>query len=329
MSVMGGAAATLLLWMAAEASDLTLPFGESSRPRLCLPSASPDGKAAVPESVSGASPWDRVRQQQVVDLCVGLARAQVRLARVPAEVAASARRLAEAFPARPEPRVLEARALLRSGNAAASWDAWQAARARGFDAPRESGAEPASAHALRDFAVAAVATGHGEVASGAYRRLVSLLDAWPDRRDVQRIYLEAAMAALRRGPEQLDEAAGYLSAAESGATSTGLRAYAAGLRAFVQMRRGLNSPDSSRLDAPEVWHFVSLVREGSPSYWPAVPPHEPFALASLLVERYSNAEAAELWDRYVAGLEGSPVDPALLGLARERKARLARTGGAR
>jgi hypothetical protein len=326
---MGGVSATLLLWMAAEASDLTLPFGESSRPRLCLPSAGPDGKEDVSESVVGPSPWDRVRLEQVVDLCAGLARAQVRLARAPAGVVISARRLADAFPARPEPRVLEARALLRSGNAAASWEAWQAARARGFDATREAGVERASAHALRDFAVAAVAMGHGDVASSTYRRLVSLLDAWPDRRDVQRIYLEAAMAALRRVGEHLDEAVGYISAAESGATSTGLRAYAVGLRAFVQVRRGLGPPDSVQLDAPEIWHFVSRVREGAPSYWPAVPPHEPFALASLLVERHSNTEAAELWDRYVAGLESSTVDPALSQFARERKARLARTGGAR
>jgi hypothetical protein len=266
----------------------------------------------------------------VVDLCVGLARAQIRLARAPAEVVASARRLAEAFPGRPEPRVLEARALLRSGNAAESWEVWQAASGLGFDAAREAGSEPTSAHALRDFAVAAVSTGHGDLASGAYRRLVSLLDAWPDRRHVQRIYLEAAMVALRGSAQRLDEAVGYLSAVESGATSTGLRAYAAGLRAFIQLRRGASSPDSARLDAPEVWHFVSQVREGpAPSFWPAVPRHEPFALASLLVERYSNAEAAELWDQYVAGLEGSAVDPALSSLARERKARLARAGDGR
>jgi hypothetical protein len=327
---MGGAAATLLLWMAAETSDLTLSFGESSRPRLCSPHAAQGGGADAAEGAGGASPWDRVRLEPALDLCIGLARAQIRLARAPAEVVASARRLAEAFPGRPEPRVLEARALLRAGHAGASWDAWQAARGLGFDAARESGAEPAPAHALRDFAVAAVATGHGDAASGAYRRLVSLLDAWPDPRHVQRIYLEAAMVMLRRGPEPVDEAVGYLSAAESEATSTGLRAYAAGLRALVQLRRRASSPDTSRLDAAEVWHFVAQVREEPPpNYWPAVPRHEPCALASLLVERYSNTEAAELWDQYLAGLEGSGADPALTSLALERKARLARAGGGR
>jgi hypothetical protein len=323
---MTGAAASLLLLLAAEASDLTLPFGESSRPRVCSPNAARD----VAERARGAGPWDRVRQQPALELCIGLARAQIRLARDPAEVLASARRLASDWPGRPEPRVLEARALLRAGDAAASWEAWQVARGLGFDASREPGADPASAYALRDNALAAVATGHSEVASDLYRRLVSLLDAWPDPRHVQRIYLEAAMVALRRGPPQMDEAVGYLSAAESGASSTGLRAYAAGLRALAQARRGASTSDPGRLEAAEVWYFVSLARSDQPpSYWPAVPRNEPYALASLLVERYSTVEAAELWDRYVAGLDANMVDPAVSSFARDRQARLARAGQVR
>jgi hypothetical protein len=323
---MGGAAASLLLLMAAEASDLTLPFGESSRPRLCAPNAARDAA----ERARGAGPWDRVRHQRTVELCLGLARAQIRLARAPADVIAAARQLAREWPGRPEPRVLEARALLRSGDAAASWDAWQAARALGFDASREPGMDPAPAHAVRDYAVAAVATGHWEIAATLYRRLISLLDAWPDPRHVQRMYLEAAMVALRRGPAQADEAAGYLSAAESSTTSTGLRAYAAGLRAFLDALRGAGTPDANRLDAAEVWHFAAQAQADQlPSYWPAVPRHEAYALASLLVERYSTSEAAELWDRYVAGLDASAVDPAVSSFARDRKARLARAGGVR
>jgi hypothetical protein len=86
----------------------------------------------------------------------------------------------------------------------------------------------------------------------------------------------------------------------------------------------------SRLDAAEIWHFVSLVRaDQPPSYWPAVPRYEPYALASLLVERYSTTEAAELWDGYVAGLDTAAVDAALSTFARDRQARLARAGGAR
>jgi hypothetical protein len=83
------------------------------------------------------------------------------------------------------------------------------------------------------------------------------------------------------------------------------------------------------MDAPEVWHFVSLARaEQPPTYWPALPRHETFAIASLLVERYSAGEAAELWDLFVAAVDRPGADPALVRFARERAARLARAAGA-
>jgi len=180
---------------------------------------------------------------------------------------------------------------------------------------------------LRDYAVAAALSGHADVAADTYRRLVSLLDAWPDPRHVQRLYLEAASASLRRTPPAYDEALGYLSAAESQARSTGLRAYAAGLHALLRARRGTPRSDPSWLDAPEVWRLVELARaERLPSYWPRVPRHEVYALASLLVERYSATEAAELWDLYSKGLDGA--DPELSSFAKARQARLARAGAA-
>jgi hypothetical protein len=223
--------------------------------------------------------------------------------------------------------VLEARALLALGDAKRSFVAWQAARELARGNGLESGPDALSAHALRDYAVAAALSGHSEVAADTYRRLVSLLDAWPDPRHAQRLYLEAASASLRRVPPAFDEAVGYLAAAESGARSTGLRAYAAGLHALLRARRGAPANEPSWLDAPEVWHLVELARaEQRPSHWPRVPRHEAFALASLLVEPYSTTEAAELWDLYVQGLDGS--DPGLQSFALGRRARLARAGGA-
>lgn len=324
---MGGATLSWLLLMAAEASDLTLPHGAASRPRACAPSAeSARGEPAL--GARSASPWDRVRQQPLEPLCLALARAQIRLSREPGAALTAARQLTQDWPTRPEPRVLEARALLALGDAAQSFAAWQAAGALS----RELGLEPLSvhtlsAHALRDYAVAAALAGHVDVAADTYRRLVSLLDAWPDPRHVERLYLEAAWASLRRAPPAYDDALGYLSAAEARARSTGLRAYAAGLRAFEQWRRGTASSHPSWLDAAEVWHLVELARaEQRPRYWPRVPRHEAFAIASLLVERYSASEAAELWDVYVQGLGGA--EPALVSAARARKARLDREGGA-
>jgi len=348
---MGSATASWLLLLAAEASDLTLPYGEASRPRLCAPStAAARGEPAL--GARSASPWDRVRQQPVEQLCLTLARAQIRLARDPSGALASARQLARDWPGRPEPRVLEARALLALGDAAASFAAWQTARGATGELPHEPGAESTatpgasnasssntgssqtsapsavvsgalSAHALRDYAVAAALSGHPDVAADTYRRLVSLLDAWPDPRHVQRLYLEAASASLRRTPPAFDEAVGYLSAVEARAHSTGLRAYAAGLHALLRARRGNPGGEPTWLDAPEVWHLVALARaEHPPSHWPRVPRHEVYAIASILVERYSASEAAELWDLYLQGLDGS--DPSLQSFALSRKARLAR-----
>jgi hypothetical protein len=217
--------------------------------------------------------------------------------------------------------------LLALGDAAQSFGVWQAARSSPDDGGRELVGDVLSAHALRDYAVAAALSGHADAAADTYRRLVSLRDAWPDPRHVQRLYLEAASASLRRTPPAFDEAAGYLSAAEAGASSTGLRAYAAGLHALLRARRGAAGSDPTWLDAPEVWHLVALARaERRPSHWPRVPHHEACALASLLVERYSSTEAAELWELYMAGLDGA--DPALLAFARARQARLARSGRA-
>lgn len=318
---MGSAAASWLLLMAAEVSDLTLAYGESARPRVCVPSGAATSEATP--RARGSSPWDRVHQQPFEALCIGLARAQVRLSREPARALAAARELVLAWPGRAEPRVLEARALLGVGDATASFAAWQRARELGG----ELDADRVSAHALRDYAAAAALSGHPELAAEVYRRLVSLLDAWPDPREVQRLYLEAASAALRRSPPQFDEAEGYLAAAERGARSTGLRAYAAGLRALLLARRGGSSSDPSWLDAPEVWHLVRLTRGAAvPRFWPRVPRHELHAIASMLVEPYSSVDAAESWDRYVQGLSAGPTDPALSSFARARQARLARAG---
>jgi hypothetical protein len=176
-----------------------------------------------------------------------------------------------------------------------------------------------------------VLTGHVEIALGLYRRLVSLLDAWPDPRHVQRLYLEAAAAALRAGPTHLDEAAGFLSGGQVGATSTGLRAYAAGMLALLDARRGAPGRAASAPSAPEIWRLVELARaKKAPSYWPVLLPGEAEALASLLVEAHSALDAAELWDEYVSRLGEAPPDAALLKFARERQQRLrARAGGAR
>jgi hypothetical protein len=312
-------AAGLVWLLAAEVGDLSLPYGESSRPRICDVAG-----VEVADAPLAGGAWERVRREPYAALCLGLARAQIRLEHEPEAVLDEARALGRGWPGRPEPKLLEARALVRTGDAAASWAAWQAARAlAGVSDTSALGPDLLSAFALRDLAIAAVGTGQTEIAIGTYRRLVSLLDAWSDPRHVQRIYLEAAAASLRAGPPRFDEALGYIASALAGARSTGLGAYAAGLEAWAVARRGSGAAPPRRLTEPEIWHFVAQARAPrAPSYWPMLPKHEALAVASLLVEPLSAVEAAGLWEGYVHGLEGTSSDPGALQFARERRARL-------
>jgi hypothetical protein len=318
-------AAGLVWFWAAEVADLSLPHGESSRPPVCAP-----GGVEAADAPAAGGAWERVRREPYATLCLGLARAQIRLEREPGAALDEARALGRGWPGRPEPKLLEARALIRIGDAAASWAAWQAAGALAGVADASSlGPDRLSAFGLRDLALAAVGTGQTDVAIGTYRRLVSLLDAWPDPRHVQRLYLEAAAASLRATPPRFGEALGYIASALAGARSTGLAAYAAGLEAWAIARRGTGAAPPRRLTEPEIWHFVAQVRAPrAPSYWPALPRHEALAVASLLVEPLSSEEASGLWQEYMRGLEAAPVDPGLLQFARERLARLAKRGTA-
>lgn len=308
-----------MLQVAAVSGDLSTPLRVSARPTACLPG--PKAASNDHASVSiGATPWDRLHQHALAALCLELSRAQIRLSRDPARVLTTADELSRAWPRRPEPMVLRARAHGQLGDYAKGWAAWQGALERGYDFR--------SAHALRDYALAAVFTDNGELALATYRRLITLTGAWADPRHRQRIYLEAAAAALRFGSGSPEEASGYLASARAAATSTGLRACLAGIEALVLHRRAGPMPDIERIDAAEVWHFVELVRrEDLPSYWPVVPSHEALAAASLLVERYSLAEAAELWALYVQGMQSARPDPSALKLAIERQARLSAAGG--
>ena len=146
--------------------------------------------------------------------------------------------------------------------------------------------------------------------------MLPLLQAWPDPVDQQAIYLEAAVAAMQRGPEGLEEATGQLAAARARASSTGLRALSVGLGALAAARRAQPSDSESRLDAPEVWHFVSTVQSGR---FPGAGRYcltELFGAAALLVEPYSDTAAAELWD---APRRRARASRRTRGLARARR----------
>ena len=270
--------------------DLSTAAKLSSRPRWCAPPLVRAGEPSTPDA------WDQVREQGRQRLCRLLARAQLALGSDPELALKLAAELARELPDRAEPLVLEAQAQTRRRAFGEAWASWEAARQRG--------AEPLSAHALRDYAVSAALTGHTEAALTAYRRLLPLLQAWPDPIDQQAIYLEAAVSAMQRGPDGLEEASGQLAAARTRASSTGLRALAVGLSALAAARHAQSSDSENRLDAAEVWHFVATVQSGRfPGRWPVLPPHELFGAAALLVEPYSDTAAVDLWTRHAAGLE--------------------------
>ena len=315
---MPGLAGVVLLAAAAAGVDLATPFSASSRPSLC---SKPTASVEIREADSGRpTPWDGIRQSSLNELCLELSRAQIQLLQQPRIALAMAAKLARSWPGRPEPWVLQARAHTRLAAYPDAWAAWLGARERGYDFP--------SAHALRDYAIAGAMNGQNELALNSYRRLITLLGFWSDPLARQRLYLEAGAAALRQGPTGLDEAAGYLAWARPSASSTGLRALVAGMEALVHHRRGQPTPRVERVDAPEVWYLIQQIRsERWPSYWPVVPRHEISGAASLLVEPYSSAEAAELWELHVQGLERAGAASPWTKLARDRLARLTAQAG--
>jgi len=292
-----GVATAVFLVSAALSADLSTAAQLGARPSVCVYPSAASGEPRP----SRLDAWDQIREQWREQLCQRLSRLQVELNQAPEHALLLARQLGRELPARPEPWALQAQAQVRLGKYAEAWPLWAAAHDRGYDFR--------SAHALRSYAIAAVMTGHGEIALATYRRLIPWLQAWPDPLDQQCVYLEAANAALGQGAPGLEEAAGYLAAARAGATSSGLRAYVAGMSALVAERQGIAPSADGRLDAPEIWHFVGQVRaELPPRRWPILPRHEVLGAAALLVDAYSSVVAQELWQEHALGVRENPAD---------------------
>jgi hypothetical protein len=291
-----GSLVTILAVSAATGADLGLQAQLDGRPSYCSAATGAADHLSGGAAGDSRSVWDLTRDPERRQLCRRLALAQLSLLRTPQSTASLAAELTREIPARPEPWVLAARAKTALGAYTDAWALFSSARERGYGFH-----EPRALHA---YALAAAWTEHDEAATGAYRQLLTLLEAWPDPLDRQRIRLEAAAALMRAGPAGLEEAARILEPVRATATSTGLRAFAAGLEALRAQRAG--STEDSRLDAPEIWYFVAQCRaEHVPTSWPVLPDQEAAAAASLLVEPYSSVEAIELWQRHVQALERS------------------------
>lgn len=294
------AAALALLLEAARGADLSAAASASSRPPLCAPSGAP------------SSAWDVLRTPDLDQFCLELAQGSVRLATDPTGVKKGARKLAQSWPGRPEPWLLLARAGVQLGEYAEAFRSFGEAQQRGQDLNGPGGA-------LHPYAIAAAMTGHWEIALASYRRLIPLASLWPDPLQAQRAYLEAAVAALALGPDTLAEARGYVAMAKAQATSSGLRAFAAGLEALIGERQGQPPVNAEGIADGEVWHLARRVQsEQLPESWPVVPRHVILAAASLLIEPHSAHEALQLWDAYVQGLAHARTSAPIEARARER-----------
>jgi hypothetical protein len=303
------AATGLALWMASAGVDLSTLFRASERPEVCR-----DSSAGGPASERAESPWLDVRSGSLRQLCHQLARAQIELSSRPQAALSIAVELATAWPARPEPLVVQARALLRLQRSVEAWALWQRALQAGYRL-RAPGS-------LRDHALTAVLTGHRQIALADYRQLATLVALWPSATERRRLYLEAAGAALASGPDHLGEAATYLGEARRGAASVRLHAFVAGMTALVHFHRGEPSSSLSQVDSAEAWLFVEKTRSARhPEHWPLVGV-EALAAASLLIEPFSAAEALDLWQPYLERLERDAVGSPWLAQARARAARL-------
>src|SRR5438045_3978282 len=105
---MPGATLGLLL-LVTIGGDLSTQARAGGRPHLCPLLA--EASAAAGEG--RPSVWDEIRDGASERLCFGLSRAQLLLASSPEAAFSRAAELAQLWPARPEPLVIEARAKLR------------------------------------------------------------------------------------------------------------------------------------------------------------------------------------------------------------------------
>jgi hypothetical protein len=204
---------------------------------LTLPSEVPAAAAASPrplvcrsESERRSSLWARARPVEVERFCVTLARGLSRLERSPAESLELAREAMAILPRETLAPLLEGRALLRLGRPA---EAWQRL------APLVLASAPAldDASSLHDVARAALLSGALDDAQRLYRLLMPRSVVLGSAQIRRTATIEAASLALARGPNDLEEALGYLDEARA-SPAAGTQDLVLGLLALTLDRAG-------------------------------------------------------------------------------------------
>lgn len=259
-----------------------------------------------PEECGGASRlragrWERAKTPGLGRYCDLLARGYSALSASPDRALRDAKEADGVLPGHAAPLLLSARAEGRSGALTEAWGHFERARAlspKSLEAPA----------ALRDFAVAALATGHDAEARTAYRALVPRAALVGDRTVELSIFVEAAVLVMQEGNASLPEAIGYLTEARRRGTLPGigdgvLAALALALdragRATEAVAVAADVPGPTWLEAGR-----SARASGKASSLPALPGSEIDAMIAIVAERSDQALALDRWQSYLASDAG-------------------------
>jgi len=207
--------------------------------------------------------------------------------------------------------VLEARAHAALRNYAEAWPRFERIRASAarIDAPS----------VLHGMGISAVRTGHIDVAVESYRALVSRVELLDDSAEQVRILIEAALLAMRQGPEHIAEAIGYLTEARRIPRVPGLSEYLVAALAIAFDRQGLTDEAKGVVaEASGPWRLESdRERIGAARELPELLPGEIDAMVAVLAESHDREIALERWQSYLDGEAGK--SDAAAEWARRRK----------
>jgi hypothetical protein len=270
-------------------AELMAAAQASPRPAICVERPT--------RGQAGRTLWDRARRPAEATFCDALARGYSLLTRQPAQALAEAERAKKVLGKRAEPSVLAGRALMQLGRAKEAWTEFERAQSLS----RRSVEEPA---ALHDVASAAYASGHRTEALALFRRLVPRATLLSKGTARQRVYLEAALLVMAEGPENLNEATGYLVEARRFHGAPGLADVVTGALALALDRQGQTqeahgvAAEAGGPGAAQRWI------QGAAGVGLTAPPGELHAIAAILAERDSPETARAEWKAFVESEAG-------------------------
>jgi tetratricopeptide (TPR) repeat protein len=257
-----------------------------------------------PEECGGAyrnraGRWERARYPGLARYCDLLASGHAALRVSPDKALAASVAAQEVLPGRAGALVLSARAHLALG-------AHEQARqefARARELSRRSVSDPA---ALRDLALAELATGHLDEALAAYRELVPRADLLGDPRVELAIFVEATVLAMSRGPEYLPLAIGYATEGRRRGSLPGLGDAVLAALALALDRSGRAAEAAGvAAESSGPWWLEAerdKAAKGGKASLPALPPGELHAMIAILAEKRDRGLALDRWSSYLASL---------------------------